>query len=106
MYQSKWGKEAPERSEVDSQAGKLILEFGTDWCPHCQNIQPQLKELLTDSSVVHWKLEDSKGRKLGRTFGVRLWPNFVLMLDGDIVHQLARPSEDELRQAIEAWLKN
>jgi len=27
---------APERAEIDALPGFVLLEFGVDWCPHCQ----------------------------------------------------------------------
>lgn len=45
------------------------------------------------------KVEDGPGRPLGRSFGVRLWPNLVFLRDGQIVRQLARPSRTELEEA-------
>ena len=52
--------------------------------------------------VRHVKVEDGPGRRLGRSFGVRLWPNFVLSKDGVVVRQLARPSANELKEAFAA----
>jgi thioredoxin 1 len=58
-----------------------------------------LKEL---PAVRHVKIEDGKGRPLGRSFGVKLWPNFVFLRNGQVVQQLARPDAEEIRQALEA----
>ena len=52
--------------------------------------------------VKYINIEDGKGLPLGRSFQVRLWPNFVFMRDGHIVRQLARPSSKELREGFEA----
>jgi len=52
--------------------------------------------------VRHLKVEDGPGRTLGRSFGVRLWPNFVLLKDGVVVRQLARPGANELKEAFAA----
>ena len=29
----------PTRDEVDHMPGLVVLEFGADWCPHCQAIR-------------------------------------------------------------------
>jgi thioredoxin 1 len=61
--------------------------------------------LFRDSALVqvrHVKVEDGPGRTLGRSFGVRLWPNFVLLKDGVVLRQLARPSATELKEAFAA----
>ena len=94
--------EAPTREAVDKMPGLVLLEFGTDWCGFCRAAQPLVAGLLRDHPTVrHLKVEDGSGRPLGRSFRVRLWPNFVLLKDGVVVRQLARPGADELRQAFE-----
>jgi len=93
----------PTREEVDRIPGLVLLEFGTDWCGFCRAAQPQVERLLGQKpGVRHVKVEDGPGRKLGRSFGVRLWPNFVLLKDGVMVRQLARPSANELKEAFAA----
>jgi len=95
--------EAPTREEVDRMPGLVILEFGTDWCGFCRAAQPHVARLLGQKpNVRHLKVEDGPGRKLGRSFGVRLWPNFVLLKDGVVTKQLARPSANELNDAFAA----
>jgi thioredoxin 1 len=39
----------------------------------------------------HIKVEDGPGRRLGRTFRVKLWPTLILMRDGQEVGRLVRP---------------
>ena len=90
----------PEREAVDQMPGLVVLEFGASWCPHCQAAQPALKaELDRRPQVTHLKIEDGRGKVLGRTYRVKLWPNFVFLRDGQILTQLARPSDLELREA-------
>lgn len=100
-YSSQWAAERATRPELEGLEETMLIEFGADWCPHCQAVQPVLKELLSDRvEISHLKIEDGKGRPLGRSYGVKLWPNFVLLRDGEFVEQLARPSETELREAL------
>ncbi len=100
-YSNRWAAETATRSELEALEETMVIEFGADWCPHCQAIQPLLKELLSDNvEISHLKIEDGKGRPLGRSFAVKLWPNFVLLKEGELVDQLARPSEEELRAAL------
>lgn len=92
----------PEREAVDKMPGLVVLEFGASWCPHCQAMQPLLKsELGRRSQVTHLKIEDGRGRPLGRSFRVKLWPNLVFLRDGVVVAQLARPSDAEVREAFD-----
>lgn len=93
----------PTRAEIDQLPGPVVLEFGTDWCPHCQALQPHLRQLLAQfPQVRHVNVEDGKGRPLGRSFHVKLWPNLVFLRDGRMVTQLARPTPQEVRAVLEA----
>jgi thioredoxin 1 len=84
-------------------AGLVVLEFGTDWCGICQAAQPGIAALLSrHPQVRHIKVEDGPGRKLGRSFRVKLWPTLVFLKDGAVVRQLARPGDEELEQAVAA----
>jgi thioredoxin 1 len=92
------------REEVDATAGKLVLEFGADWCPICDAARPLVDRVLADNSGVRrvW-VEDGKGKPLGRSFGVKLWPTLVFLRDGREVARVVRPrGEAELRAAFES----
>lgn len=94
---------APTRQEIDHTPGLVLLEFGTGWCGFCRAAQPAIAALLrAHPQVRHVKVEDGSGRKLGRSFGVKLWPNLVFLRDGAVVRQLARPGEEELAEAFAA----
>jgi len=56
--------------------------------------------------VRHIKIEDGKGRPLGRSFRVKLWPNLVFLRDGKVVEQLARPGVSEARAGLDAITKD
>jgi thioredoxin 1 len=94
---------APTRQEIDRTVGLVVLEFGTGWCGICRAAQPRIAAILTrHPQVRHIKVEDGPGRKLGRSFRVKLWPNLVFLKDGAVVRQLARPDDEELEEAIAA----
>jgi thioredoxin 1 len=94
---------APARQDVDRMPGLMVLEFGTDWCGICQSAQPRIAAFLTRYPQVRQvKVEDGPGRKLGRSFGVKLWPTLVFLKDGVVVRQLARPGDAELEEAFAA----
>ena len=40
----------------------------------------------------HLKIEDGPGRRLGRSFRVKLWPTLVLIKDGQELERLVRPT--------------
>jgi thioredoxin 1 len=86
---------------VDQLSGPVLLEFGAGWCPHCQAMRSTVAALLrAHPEVQYLRIEDGRGRPLGRSFRVKVWPNFVLMRDGRVVHQLARPAPQALEEAM------
>jgi len=73
----------PSREEIDALIGAVVLEFGTSWCGHCQAAQHIIMSVLSQyPHVQHIKIEDGKGRRLGRSFKVKLWPTLIFMKDG------------------------
>lgn len=94
----------PERSTVDAMEGTTVLEFGAPWCGHCQAAQPALERALSDrgDDVRHLKIEDGRGRPLGRSFGVKLWPTLVVLRNGEEIARLVRPDASEVARALGA----
>lgn len=82
----------PTRSEMDESQGAVLLEFGVDWCPHCQAAQPLIaKALAGRQDVKHLRIEDGKGKVLGRTFSVKIWPTLIFIKNGQEIDRLIRP---------------
>lgn len=91
----------PERQLIDSFKGDTLIEFGTAWCGHCQAVQPALQEALAaHPGLRHLKVEDGKGRPLGRSFRVTLWPTLVLLRDGEEIARLVRPGRAQIDQLL------
>jgi thioredoxin 1 len=83
---------APTREEVDAWTAPTLLEFGTDWCGHCQIAQgPIAQALAAYPGVRRVKIEDGRGRPLGRSFGVKLWPMLVFLKGHQEVARVVRP---------------
>jgi thioredoxin 1 len=98
----KYASTGPTRAEVDLQDGPAIVEFGVPWCGYCQAAETFLAAALTDHpGVRHLRIEDGKGRPLGRSFGVTLWPTFVFLNCGKEIARLVRPRDaNAIRQAL------
>ena len=87
-----WAAQEPTREAVDAMRGPVLLEFGTPWCPHCLAAEPLVSHALAQHhDVAHLRIEDGRGRRLGRSFAVKLWPTFVLMRDGVEQARTVRP---------------
>jgi thioredoxin len=89
----------PTREEIDATQGPTLLEFGTGWCGYCQAAAPSIAEALAEfPSVQHIKVEDGPGRRLGRSFRVKLWPTAIFLKDGAETTRAVRPeSANEIR---------
>lgn len=84
----------PTRAEIDDTPGLLVLEFGAGWCPICQAARGLIDAALAGfTDVTHLWVEDGKGRPLGRSFKVKLWPTLVFLRDGHEVARVVRPTE-------------
>lgn len=92
----------PARAEVDQLGGATLIEFGTPWCGYCQAAQRPLAQAFANApDVRHIKVEDGKGKPLGRSFRVKLWPTLVFLRDGVEVARLVRPGDaDEIERAL------
>lgn len=83
---------APDRADVAALPGPVVLEFGTDWCGHCQAARPFVERALgAVPGLRHLKVEDGPGRVLGRAFRVKLWPTLVFLRDGIELARVVRP---------------
>jgi len=94
----------PTREEVDASRGPLALEFGEDGCGFCMASRPAIEAALAArSDITHVKVQDGRGKPLGRSFRVKLWPTLIVLKDGIEVARVVRPtSADEVGLALAA----
>lgn len=96
----------PTREQIDALIEPTMLEFGASWCGYCQAAQADIRAVLErHPEVSHIKVEDGKGRPLGRSFGVKLWPTLVLIDKGKEVGRVVRPGNAAEIEAILAEVK-
>jgi thioredoxin 1 len=98
-----YAEKEPSRAEVDALGGPTLLEFGSPWCGYCRRAQPLIAEAMAGNGAVrHLKVADASGRRLGRSFGVKLWPTLVFLRDGKELARLIRPADaGSIRTALE-----
>jgi thioredoxin 1 len=95
------------RAELDALPGCIVVEFGANGCGHCAAAQPVIERVLAEfPQVRHIKIEDGSGRRLGRSFKVKLWPTLVLMRDGQEMLRLVRPTgASQVEEAFETLVQ-
>ena len=91
---TEYGHAEPRRAEVDALPGATVIEFGNSWCGYCRRAQPLIAAAFAGHpGVRHLKIADASGKRLGRSFGVKLWPTLVFLRDGKEAVRLVRPAE-------------
>lgn len=98
-----YSPDQPERADIDALPGPTVLQFGTDWCGYCVGAERYIEPALAEAPHVRRILvEDGKGRPLGRSFRVKLWPTLVFLRDGEEVARVVRPTKRaEIDEALE-----
>jgi len=85
----------PTLADIQGLRGATLLDFGTDWCGHCIAARAAVERWVdAHPDVAHLRIEDGRGRPLGRAFRVKLWPTLVLLHDGEDVARVVRPRTD------------
>jgi len=84
--------------------GITVLELGASWCPICQAARPMIDRVLGEfPAATHVWIEDGKGKRLGRSYAVKLWPTLIVLDDGVEVARVVRPTgEAAVRAALTA----
>ncbi len=86
----------PSRASIEQWAGPAVIEFGDNFCGYCIAAQPLIDAALAEyKQVRHVKVQDGKGRPLGRSYQVKLWPTLIFVRNGKEVARLVRPDDSQ-----------
>jgi thioredoxin 1 len=100
-FDREYHESALTRDEVDALTGPVVLEFGASWCPICSSFGPEAAEVFERfPGVRHIRVEDGQGKRLGRSFRVKLWPTFVFMKDGQVLQTSVRPTQAAVERGL------
>ena len=95
-FNDKYSDDALSVDELHNLSGIVLLEFGTPWCSHCQASQEATKKGLSEyTDLVHVKVFDGKGKRLGRQLSVKLWPTLILLQNGEEIGRIVRFTSSE-----------
>lgn len=101
-FNPEYSEQSPTAEEVREFSGVTLLEFGAPWCGFCQAAAPLVQKVMEEcSGIPHIKIYDGRGKRLGRSFSVKLWPTLIVLKDGAEVTRVVRPENtDEIRQLL------
>lgn len=107
-FNSEYHDDAPAREEVDALDGIAVLEFGAPWCGHCLAARDAIHAAIDEiPGLRHIKVYDGKGKVLGRSYKVKLWPTLILLRNGEEVERLVRPVRvDDILPALARLLQD
>jgi len=101
-FNADYEEETATFQQISELQGNTVLEFGAPWCAHCQAAMLAVKEVLTEhTELSHIKVYDGKGKQLGRSFKVKLWPTLILLRNGHEIGRIVRPlNTSQIRQFV------
>jgi thioredoxin 1 len=73
---------------VLEEGGVTLVEFYTEWCGTCDQMEPVLETLADDTDATILTVDIESNLETAIEFGAQSTPTFVLFADGQPVKQL------------------
>ena len=91
--------------EENTNKGLKLVEFYTTWCMYCKKQRIELEE-LKDSDIWIGIVDGEESPNLARKFGIKGFPTFVLLKDGEkIAVFVGFHEKSQLLNRLMAYLK-
>lgn len=82
----------------------VFVEFYTEWCGTCTQMQPLLESISGSTDATVLKVDIESNLETAIEFGAQRTPTFVLFVDGRPVKQLqGSQTEATLRELVETY---
>ena len=91
-------------NEMQKAGGKLLVfNFCADWCEQCETIPLFFNELTNANSddVVFLKVDVGENCELVKRYGITKIPHFILLKDGNKIHDIASENKATLMEKID-----
>jgi thioredoxin 1 len=83
----------------------ILVEFFTDWCGTCTQMEPILESIAVDTDVAVLKVDIETHLETAIEYGGQRSPTFVLFADGRPIKQLSgTQTETALRDLLEEYV--
>jgi thioredoxin 1 len=91
------------RADIDELRGTALLEVETLGAGTASGRNRSSSALQDHPDIRHIRIADASARRLGRSFGVKLWPTLIFLKDGRQIARLVRPVDaGDVHRAVEA----
>jgi thiol-disulfide isomerase/thioredoxin len=101
-----------EFTTKDTSLTAELYYFYTEWCPHCKNARPIIKQLIeyiksknnkiNDVEVLIHVIDCEKNTDVADSFNVENYPTIKLVYNDNVIEYDAKPELDHLIEFIES----